>query len=108
MYAYNSSNYDNHLFTTKLAKRIRLKVLIKTDENYFSIDMGHAKALDKIRFLHPLSLDAISKTLSDEECIILNKHGLERRKCVFPYEWFDGIDELNETSLPPKEAFYFK
>ena len=56
---------------------IRLKVLTKTDENYISIDMGYAKALVMFRFFHPLSLDAISKTLSNEECITLNKCGLE-------------------------------
>ena len=65
-YAFNSTNYDNHLFITKLAKKIRLKVLTKTDENYISIDMGYIKALDMFRFFHPLSLDAISKTLSDK------------------------------------------
>ena len=26
MYAFNSSNYDNHQFITKLAKKVRLKV----------------------------------------------------------------------------------
>ena len=60
------------------------------------------------RFFHLLSLDAISKTLSGKECILLNIHGLERRKDVSPFEWFDSIDKLNETSLPPKEAFYSK
>ena len=60
------------------------------------------------RFFHPLSLDAISKTLSDKECVTLNKFGLERRKGIFPYEWFDSIDKLHETTLPPKEAFYSK
>ena len=45
LYAYNSTNYDNHLSITKLAKKIRLKVFTKTDENYICIDMGHAKAL---------------------------------------------------------------
>ena len=59
IYAFNSSNYDNHLFITKLAKKIRLKVLTKIDENYISIDMGYAKALDMFMFFHPLSLDAI-------------------------------------------------
>ena len=58
------------------------------------------------RFFHPLSLDAISKTLSDKECVTLNKHELERRKGIFPYEWFDSMDKLNNTELPPKEAFY--
>ena len=71
IYAINSTNYDNHLFITTLAKKIRLKVLTKTDENYICIDMGHAKALDMFRFFHPLSLDAITKTLSDRECVTL-------------------------------------
>ena len=108
IYAFNSTNYDNHLFITKLAEKIRLKVLTETDEKYISIDMGYAKALDMFKFFHPLSLDAVSKTLSDKECVILNKFGLERRKGILPFEWFDGIDKLNETSLPPKEAFYSK
>ena len=108
MYAFNFSNYDNHLFITKLAKKIRLEVLAKTDENYIGIDMGYAKALDMFKFFHPLSSDAISKKLSNEECITLHKCGLERPKGIFPYEWFDSIDELHETTLPPKEAFYFK
>ena len=68
--------------------------------------MGHAKALDMFRCFHPLSLDAISKTLSDKECVTLNKFGLERRKGICPYEWFDSVDKLHETTLPPKEAFY--
>ena len=55
IYAFNSSNYDNHLFITKLAKKVSLKGLTKTDENYISIDMGYAKALDMFRFFHPLS-----------------------------------------------------
>ena len=75
IYAFNSTNYDNHLFVTKPAKKIRLKVLNKTDENYISIDLGYAKALDMFMFFHPLSLDAISKTLSDKECVALNKCG---------------------------------
>ena len=108
IYAFNSTNYDNHLFITKLAKKIRLKVLTKTDENYISIDMGYAKALDMFGFFHPLSLDAISKTLSDKECVTLIKFGLERREGIFPYEWLDSVDKLHEATLPPKEAFYSK
>ena len=108
IYAFNSIIYDNHLFITKLSKKIRLKVLTKTDENCISIDMGYAKALDMFRFFYPLSLDALSKTLSNEECVTLNKFGLERRKGIFPYEWLDSIDKIDETSLPLKEAFYSK
>ena len=108
IYAFNSINYDNHLFITKLAKKIGLKVITKTDENYISIDMGYAKALDMFRFFHPHSLDAISKTIKDKEWVTLNKFGLEKRKGIFFYEWFDSIDKLHETTLPLKETFYSK
>ena len=83
-----------------------MKVLAKTDENYISIDMGYVKALDMFRFFHALSLDAITKTLSDSECVSLNEFELERRKSIFSYEWLHSADKLSETSLPPKEAFY--
>ena len=85
-----------------------LKVSAKTDENYFNIDMGYIRALDMIRFFHPLSLDAISKTLGFEKCFTITKHGLERRNGVFPIEWLDSLDKLDKTQLPPKEAFYSK
>ena len=108
LFANNPTNYDKHLFTTKLATKVRLKVITKTYENFICIDMGHAKALDIFRFFHPLRLDAISKKLSDRECVALNKFKLERRKGIFPYEWFDSTDKLKNTKLPTKEAFYSK
>ena len=36
----------------------------------------------------------------------MDKMYLMMRKGVFPYDWFDSIDKLNETQLPPKDAFY--
>ena len=54
------------------------------------------------RVFHPLSLDAISKTLIDRESVKIAKIKLERRKGIFPYEWFDSMDKLNNTELPPK------
>ena len=30
------------------------------------------------------------------------------RKGVYPYEYMDSFEQFNETSLPPKEAFYSK
>ena len=70
--------------------------------------MGHAKALNIFRFFHSISLDTISKTLSDRECVTLNNFKLERRKGIFPYDKFDSVDKPNNTELPPKEAFYSK
>ena len=66
MYEYNSSNNDNHLFTTKLSKKITMKLLCENDEHHISIDLGNTKALDMFRFLHRFNLDASSKTLTDK------------------------------------------
>ena len=35
-----------------------------------------------------------------------NKFALLLRKGVYPYEYIDSWERFNETSLPPKEAFY--
>ena len=36
----------------------------------------------------------------------LNKFGMLLRKDVYPYEYMDGWDKFNETSIPSKESFY--
>ena len=36
----------------------------------------------------------------------LKAYECEQTKGFFPYEWIDGLDKLNEASLPPHEAFY--
>ena len=36
----------------------------------------------------------------------LNKFVLLLRKGVYPYEYMDSWEKFDETTLPPKEAFY--
>ena len=36
----------------------------------------------------------------------LNKFVLLLRKVVYPYEFMDRWENFDETTLPPKEAFY--
>ena len=36
----------------------------------------------------------------------LSAYGVEECKGVFPYEWPDGLDKLDYSSFPPREAFY--
>ena len=38
----------------------------------------------------------------------LNKFVLSLRKGVYPYEHMDGWEKFDETSMPPKEAYYSK
>ena len=37
-----------------------------------------------------------------------NKFALLLRKDVYPYEYMDDWEIINETSIPPKEAYYSK
>ena len=48
------------------------------------------------------------KNISETKKCFRDKTNMMLRKGVFPYDWFDGFDKLNETQLPPKDAFYSK
>ena len=37
-----------------------------------------------------------------------NRFVLLLRKGIYRYEYMDGWERFNETSIPPKEAFYIK
>ena len=53
-------------------------------------------------------LSPTDKNLTETKDFFKDKTNMMLRKGVFPYDWFDGFDKLNETQLPPKEAFYSK
>ena len=61
----------------------------------------------------PSSLDKLAKNLDDEQCENLrhfyqedDHFKLMRWKGVYPYEYMDGWEIFEETTLPFKEAFY--
>jgi len=60
------------------------------------------------------SLDALSKNLSKEQCKnVKSRYAGEQldlvlRKGVYPYDYMDSLERLDETQLPSKTAFYSK
>ena len=60
------------------------------------------------------SLDKLSSNLKIYQFVNLKKYysgnqlNLLLRKGVYPYDYVDCMKKLDETSLPPKEAFYSK
>ena len=44
----------------------------------------------------------LSKSFNAEKLYLLT------RKSVYPYDYVNSIDRLNDEQLPPKEAFYSK
>ena len=60
------------------------------------------------------SLDKLSNNLKIDQFVNMRKYyggnqlSILLRKGVYPYNYVDSMRKLNETSLPPKEAFCFK
>ena len=71
----------------------------------------------ELRFIDSLrcmasSLDKLCSNLKFDKFVNLKKYyrgnqlSLLLRKGVYPYDYVDCMKKLDETSLPPKEAFY--
>ena len=69
--------------------------------------------IDSLRFMAS-NLDKLSSNLKIDQFFNFKKYysgnQLSRllRKSVYPYDYVDCLKKLDETSLPPKEAFYLK
>ena len=72
------------------------KNIVKKNNNYVCLSNETLKFLDMSNYLPPgTSYDSFLVTFQ-----------VPVRKSFFPYEYFTSLDVLNDTSLPPKEAFY--
>ena len=70
--------------------------------------------IDSLRFMAS-SLDKLSSNLKIDQFVNLKKKyysgnqlSLLLRKGAYPYDYVDCLKNLDETCLPPKEAFYSK
>ena len=97
---FNSGKYDlnavkEFLFPV-LVKNEDVLFTIKRNNNIMCLKTAHLRFLDVTNFLAPgFSYD---KFLKAYEC--------PQTKGFFPYEWMDSLDKLDQTYLPPHEAFY--
>ena len=71
------------------------------------------RIIDSMRFMAS-SLDKLYNNLKTDQFLNLKKYyswnqlSIFLRKGVYPYDYVDCMTKLDETSLPPKEAFYSK
>lgn len=83
------------------------------DDNHFiNKKRVEIRFLDSFRFLS-CSLSKLAKTMREEDFVELRKQysdidqfQLVTDKGIFPYEYITSLNVLNETELPPIEAFY--
>ncbi|KAB0790023.1 hypothetical protein PPYR_15685, partial [Photinus pyralis] len=118
---HNLSGYDAHFIIRELATAIpgQIKVLPLNKEKYisFSKHVQDTKIIfrfiDSFRFMSS-SIDKLASYLSKDKKNITrseyvggeSEFELLTRKGVFPYEYVDCFEKLNERCLPPKNNFF--
>nr|DAC81291.1 TPA_asm: PolB [Ladona dragonfly adintovirus] len=114
---HNLSNYDSHLIVPHLGyDQYKIECIPNSEEKYISfskyIDRNFSiRFIDSFRFMSA-SLSKLvnaspgdkfrqtSHVFSDVELDLVTRKG------VFPYEYVNTWNKLDEECLPPKEAFY--
>ena len=133
MVFHNLTGYDSHLFIKKLGspdEKENMDCIPNNEEKYisFSKTINVGTYLDKkdkklknktfkIRFIDSFkfmssSLGALVNNLPKDAFNNLDRYytpgqaELIKRKGFYPYEYMNTEEKLNETKLPPREAFY--
>ncbi len=111
--------YDSHFIVRELGcNENDIHVIPNSSEKYISFsktiqDKFNIKFIDTFRFMSE-SLSSLAYNLSEDKTrfretlkiFSLSTLNLVTRKGVFPYEYIDHPNKLNETCLPPKQFFY--
>lgn len=96
----NSGNYDlnavKEFIFPHLVEHEAIQYTMKRNQNHMAVKTENLHFLDITNYLAPGF--SYAQFLKAYECT-------EEKGC-FPYEWVDGLDKLEETSLPPHDAFY--
>ncbi|XP_043263922.1 uncharacterized protein LOC122404280 [Colletes gigas] len=126
---HNLSGYDSHFIIEEIATAFEghIDVLPITKEKYISFtkhvedtDESDSQNYIKLRFIDSYkflntSLDKLASFLNTDQLKILRSQfgtlstedfNLLTRKGVFPYEYLDCANKLQDPCLPPRESFY--
>ena len=103
VFGFNSAKYDINLIKSYLLpilinERNIEPIVIKKANQFVSFKFGDVQLLDIMNFLGgATSLDSFLKAYKTAET-----------KGFFPYEWFDCPQKMNNSELPPYDAFFSK
>lgn len=114
---HNLKGFDGSLIMSKVGKfkDLDIKVIPKNSEKYLSFSISNLRFIDSLQFLNS-SLLTLTENLADEgeekfkylwkSFPDPNIFSLLIRKGVFPYDYVDTMEKLEERKLPSKEDFF--
>ncbi|XP_046387447.1 uncharacterized protein LOC124157025 [Ischnura elegans] len=116
VFFHNLSGYDAHFIVPNLGyDNKEINCIANSEEKYisFSKSIGNnfsIRFVDTFRFMAS-TLSKLADNLPREKFIHTkrvygDKLNLVTRKGIFPYEYVDSWEKLEEKCLPPKEKFY--
>ena len=94
--SFNGSRYDLNLIKKFVFQHLQVTSCIKKGNSFLSLRSENLEFLDILNYLQAGS--SYSSFLAAFQC--------EQKKGIFPYEYLDSFEKLNETQLPAKEAFF--
>ena len=99
VFGFNSGRYDINMIKEYFAKNL-VKIsdvnVAKKENSYMFLSLPQFKFLDIKSYIAPgLSYDAWCRA-----------HGCDLQKLVFPYEWFDSFEKINQIGPVKYEEFY--
>ena len=114
----HNMNYDVPFILTEIETE-EVKILAKSSTKYFKVRIGDIQFQDSLNILNS-SLASLAKshiaagfpTPCTREMILVSYLPgdvidiLQTQKQFMCYDYIDSLDRVNETSLPPREAFY--
>ena len=112
--------YDSHLIIKHMETKFsckEIRVIASNSEKFTAFQIGQLRFIDSLQFLNA-SLDTLAANLKRDDpdnFIHTSRHFSDTKsfshatsKGVYPYEFMDGPEKFDLTSLPPIEAFYSK
>ena len=112
---HNLRGYDGHLilksFKRDIFKKGDISCIPNNMEHYLSFSIDNLRFIDSLQFMNK-SLEKLCNNLRREDFMHTVRHSppdkyeMLIRKGIFCYDYWDGPQKADETSLPPREAFY--